>query len=121
MTETEKLILEVESKGTDHVNRELDKLDGKTKSATDGFRKLKLAALALGGGLIFVGKLLTDATRTYQDLNAQLKIAAKSSEGAAEAYQAIVDFASSTPYSVQQATEAFIKLTNLGLTPSERA
>lgn len=79
---------------------------------------VKLAAIA--APLILITQLV-GATKSYQDFNAQLMVATKSAQGAKEAYAALTDFASGTPYALDTATGAFIKLVNLGLTPSERA
>lgn len=125
MTETEKLILEVETKGAGTANKELDKLDRNAKKTEGSFGKLKGAVTAFGAAAaaaaVFAGKKLYESTKSYQDLNAQLKVATGSAENAATAYAALTKFAATTPYSVEQATNSFIKLVNLGLTPSEKA
>jgi Tape measure protein len=128
MTEIEKLILEVESRGLAGVNRELSTLDKRTATATSGWGKMRIGlaavvtsavavTVALGGA---TAKLI-ESTKTYQRFDAMLKIATKSTENAAIATEALRDFAATTPYSVNEATQSFIKLINLGLTPSERA
>ena len=128
MTEIEKLILEVESKGLAGVNRELAKLDQNTKQAQNGLLKVGDSFLAMSNAALVVVNVikqiavkLYESTKTYQTYNAQLKVATKSQKGAAESMEALVDFAAKTPFSVDQATNSFIKLVNLGLDPSERA
>lgn len=124
MTEVEKLVLQVENKGASQTNAELNKLDKNAKNAEGSFGKLKAAILGLAaaaGSIAIVGKKLIDSTKTYQGFNAQLEVATGSAEGAAKAMRALTQFASTTPYSVNEATTAFIKLVNLGLTPSEEA
>jgi hypothetical protein len=79
---------------------------------------VKLAALAVP---IAAFTMLVGATRKFQDFQAQLKTATGSVESATEAYGALQRFASTTPYSLDEATSSFIKLVNYGLTPSERA
>lgn len=92
--------------------------------ATDGLTSSFMrfagpAAIAAGAvaGLVKV----TAVTREFDVLNAQLITATGNADNAARAFVAIQDFATQTPYDLQQATEGFTKLVNLGLTPSERA
>lgn len=109
-------------KGRGELNK-LGQQSGKTKKATDGlttsFGVMKAALVALAAAYP-VNKLI-QTTREFDKLNAGLKTAAGSAEGASRAFQAIQDFASSTPYDLQQVTDSFTKLVNYGLTPSERA
>jgi hypothetical protein len=77
-----------------------------------------LLALASAGAAL---RKLVGVTREFDILNAQLVTATGSAEGAADAFVAIQDFATNTPYDLAQVTTAFGKLVNLGLTPSERA
>ena len=70
--------------------------------------------------LLAIRKLFT-STIGVQNFRAQLKTATGSVEEAALAFDKLEDFASSTPFALEQSLEAFIKLKNLGLDPSERA
>jgi len=99
----------------------------RTETATDGlmtkwkaFTGFLAGAAGLGTAIAGLRKLM-DTAKQFESLEAQLKTATGSAENAAFAFQAIQDFASQTPYDLAQSTEAFIKLVNLGLTPSERA
>tara|TARA_R110001606_G_scaffold30344_1_gene93774 strand:- start:22456 stop:24897 length:2442 start_codon:yes stop_codon:yes gene_type:complete len=91
-------------------------------------------ASSLAGGLTkIIAPLVSVATaaaalkkavtiqRQFDVLNAGLITATGNSEKAAQAFQALQDFAAKTPYSLDQAVEGFTKLVNLGLTPSEKA
>lgn len=124
MTEIERLVLEVESRGLSQVNRDLAKMDQSVKSGEGAWKKMLGAVLAVYGAFKLaegaINKLISSTTQ-YQDFNAALKVSTKSAENAAIAYQAIEDFAANTPFSVAEATTAFINLVNLGLNPSERA
>jgi hypothetical protein len=80
-----------------------------------------LAGFGVGLGFSALAKQVIDAQREFDKLNASLVTATGSTANAAQAFQALQAFAASTPYSVQEATEAFIKLRNLGLNPSEAA
>lgn len=97
---------------------------GKTSKASDGLMGM-LSKLAASIGLTTLAyqgfaKLLNTA-KEFESLEAQLKTATGSAEGASVAFAAITDFATQTPYDLKQTTEAFISLVNLGLNPSERA
>lgn len=80
--------------------------------------KAMLAAGAAVGGL---GKAVISTGARFEKLRAQLKTATGSAENAEAALSFIKDFARNTPFQVDQITEAFVKLTNLGLEPSARA
>jgi hypothetical protein len=89
-------------------------------SFTSDTKKL-LGGFAAAFSLKAVVSELITAQREFDKLNSSLVTATGSSASAAKAFGALQAFAASTPYSVAEATEAFIKLRNLGLTPSERA
>ena len=83
----------------------------------------KKALASLGGAMLLkelVSQVIT-AQREFDKLNASLVTATGSTAGAAQAFGALQRFAATTPYSVAEATEAFIKLRNLGLNPGEAA
>jgi hypothetical protein len=84
-----------------------------------------VAARALGGmagGFLAVGQaaaLAVNATREMQRLTAQLEVATGSSAAAGAAFSDLTKFAAETPYTLAQVTEAYIKLKNLGIEPTE--
>lgn len=93
---------------------------GAADSVSDAFSKLAgplLGAVSAAQGL----SKLVSVTREFDVLNAGLITATGSAENAAIAFGAIQQFAATTPYDIQQVTDSFIKLTNYGLQPSERA
>lgn len=120
-----------DTSGIDKASRGLDGL-AKQGAKTD--RALAGAGSAIGksfagiavavGGLVSatsaLQKLIT-VSREFDVLNAGLITATGSAEKASKAFKAIQDFATTTPYSLAQATKAFTQLVNLGLTPSEAA
>lgn len=81
------------------------------------------ALVAMAAGISFAAFVhqVVDAQREFDKLNASLITATGSTANAAAAFKALQSFAATTPYSVQEATEAFIKMRNLGMDPSERA
>lgn len=116
----------------DSIEAELasQRLKGLTRSgaqaerATDGLMKTMKRfagpAAILAGAVASLRKVVS-VTREFNVLNAQLITATGSAQKAGVAFEAIQDFAADTPYDLQQVTDGFNKLVNLGLTPSERA
>jgi len=112
-------------KGVNAVKGDLKRL----KSLAMGF-KASLKGLALGGGIaavlggIGLGAAVKDIFSTNVEI-AKLKGAMKTATGGgakfAKEYARIKDFASSTPFALGQSMQAFVKLKNLGLDPSNRA
>lgn len=96
----------------------------RAERATDGLmgtmKRFAGPAAVMAGAVASLVKV-TNVTREFDVLNAQLITATGSAESAGVAFEAIQDFATNTPYDLQQVTEGFTKLVNLGLTPSERA
>lgn len=120
--EVKKLKKEVGSYSASSKNASIE--NKKHATSTDGlatsFTRLLgpiAAVVSVSAGL----QKLVSVSREFDVLNAQLITATGSSEGAATAFEAIQEFASKTPYDLQQATKAFTQLVNLGLTPSEQA
>ncbi len=127
MTDTASLQIRVQSLEAEVADKRLGNLTksgAKAERATDGltasFTRFAGPAAAAAGAIASLSKI-TSITREFEVLNAQLITATGSAESAEIAFQAIQDFASNTPYDLQQATEGFTKLVNLGLTPSEAA
>lgn len=122
-----KLEIRIQSREAKQGAKNLDGLGVsaiRTERATDG---LTATFLRLVGPVALVAasvKGLKEAvrvTREFDVLNAQLVTATESAEGAEEAFVAIQDFATETPYDLQQVTSSFARLVNVGLNPSERA
>ena len=76
-----------------------------------------ISAIAVGA---LVSKVI-DAQRQFDVLFASLKTMTGGADQAAMAWERLVDFAATTPYSLEQAVQGFVKLKALGLDPSERA
>lgn len=69
-----------------------------------------------------LGAIAVASAAKFETLETSLKSAFAGNEKASKAaLKQITDFASKTPYQLEQVTSAFIKLKNLGLDPSERA
>lgn len=76
-----------------------------------------ISAIAVGA---LVSKVI-EAQRQFDVLFASLKTMTGGADQAAMAWERLVDFAATTPYSLEQAVQGFVKLKALGLDPSERA
>ncbi|MCC3862597.1 phage tail tape measure C-terminal domain-containing protein [Pseudemcibacter aquimaris] len=148
MAREKKLSIRLQATGGDKLRREFGRLgqegtaafnriSGATKPASSGIRAVDASARALNGvfrqaaGLIgaYAGiqgisrtlGFIVSTNREFEKLNASLKTVTGSAEAADRAFKLIEDFASETPFNVEQITEAFIKLKALGLDPSEDA
>ena len=85
-------------------------------------KRLKLAFIAVGSVLAAITvRQLFRVNKEFQSLRLQLITLTGSAEKAEIAFKGIQRFAAKTPFDVAQVTQAFIKLGNLGLAPSERA
>lgn len=104
----------------------IDKTKSGVNAATGNLRRLrgsldgiKSAIAAIGIGYLAKGIISTRVE--FENLRASLTTVTGSLENAEAAFARIKQFAATTPFSVQQATEAFVKLKALGLDPSEEA
>lgn len=122
-----RLVIRVESLEAMLAEKRLKKLEGqggRTERATDGLTKsfTRLAAPLAGIVSISAGlNKLFETTKQIQNLDVQLQTATGSAEAAAEALDLIKDFAEDTKQPVNDVAQAFVKLKNLGLDPSEQA
>lgn len=98
------------------ANRDMHDGGSAASSFASGLRQLVTAAAALA-----TLKKLVDVQREFDRLNAGLVTATGGAERAAMAFAALQEFAAKTPYDLAQTTDAFTKLVNFGLDPSERA
>ncbi len=127
MTEVADLRIRVQTDGVAKGSADLDRLTasgGKAERATDsllGTLGRFASVAAVMAGVAAAGAKLVAVQRQFDIINAGLVTAMGSAENAAVAFEAIQDFATETPFSLQQVSEAFTKLVNYGLTPSERA
>ncbi len=117
--------------------RAFDKIHQATQPATLGVKAVDAAARSLNRvfrdaatligayagirGITRSFGFLVNTNREFEKLHASLKTVTGSLKGADDAFAMIEDFASKTPFSVEQLTEAFIKLKALGLDPSADA
>lgn len=104
---------------TDKTGRAFSAVSGRVRGLSSTFGALSAAVAAIG----FVGVMneVVQVSREFGVLQASLKTVTGSAGAAAEAFDMVQAFASTTPFSVKQATEAFVRLKSLGLEPSEEA
>ncbi len=127
MVDTASLEIRVQSSEVELASKRLGTLEkqgARTERATAGltsaFARLVgpiTAVVSISAGL----SKLIDVSTEFGKLSAGLETATGSAENAAGAFQALQDFATQTPYSLQEVTDAFTRLVNYGLTPSEQA
>lgn len=127
MTDVADLRIRVESDSVPQAERRLKGLTeagGRAERATDGLvgSISKFASVAaVGAAALATFNKLLDVQRKFDVINAGLLTATGSAEKASIAFEAIQEFATKTPYDLGQVADSFVKLVNLGLTPSERA
>lgn len=98
-------------------------VEGFGKSITGGLGALY--AFATGAAVVTASvaalRAVVAKTAEFQKLKAGLITATGSIENANVAFEALLDYATSTPSQLTEVVTAFTKLVNYGLTPSERA
>lgn len=100
-----------------NMQREFEDAD---KGISFSAKNIGASIAGVAASYLSLEKLIT-TQRTFDKLNAGLITATGSAEGATKAFDSLQKFAKETPYGLEQSVEAFIKLTNLGLKPSEVA
>jgi CII-binding regulator of phage lambda lysogenization HflD len=104
-----------------------DNAGSSVKKSTNDFSQLGGAASKLGGmlagafavgGMISFGKSVIDTTAQFQKFEAVLSNTLGSNSAAQMAMDSIVEFASKTPFQVDELTGAFVKLANQGFKPT---
>lgn len=120
--------LELVRKRISEINAGLEKT-GETSKKSGGFMSnftgMLKGAAGLVAGFFAVDKLvdvegqIIDATRTYERYYAVLRNGFSDENKASQSLELIYNFASKTPYSVNELTESFIQLSNRGFTPTE--
>jgi hypothetical protein len=123
---TEQLRRELKSaeKGVEGTARKIDgqlsKVDKRFDAIGAAAKRAGLAIIASFGAREFGAKLIEVARQT-DILDAQLKTATGSAEGATRAFAMLERIATETPFSLDQVVRAFVKLKNMGLDPSREA
>lgn len=104
-----------------------DNASGKLGKFENKIKGVQSTLLKFAGGFIAIksigdlGSALFDTNAEFEKLQASLKTVTGSSEEAQQAFGFIQGIAQKLPYSIQETTDAFIKMKSLGLTPTREA
>lgn len=107
----------VASKGLKNINNETQNV----QKSTGGLGSMILGVfggnllMGLVSGLVDIGRQVIDTTANFQKMEAVLTNTLGSNSEAKKAMNNIVDFASKTPFQVDEITESFIKFANRGV------
>jgi methyl-accepting chemotaxis protein len=116
----DRYILEVDTVGGVRSMGNAAAASGRLSGALGGIRGvagIAAGALAAVGAGAFI-RNVAEATAEMQDLTTTLETVTGSAEGAQNALDFINDFATTTPFDIQNLTEAFIRLENAGIAPT---
>lgn len=108
----------------DRAEKKLKALDStadRTKSSFSGVGSAiqsAAAALNIFDRMLSGGRFLLNTITDFEQLRAQLVTIEQDEKKAASAFQRIQDFATSTPFQLQNVTQAFARLRSLGLNPT---
>lgn len=100
------------NRGLASIDRRMKSLDRTAAGVAARFLSLAAAGLAL--------RSLVKTASSFEQLRIQLETVTGSADAATEAFDRIKAFAISTPFEVENITEAFIRLKAVGLEPTER-
>lgn len=113
--------------GIARLQKDMDQARGVVNKATSDMGRAanaaKNALMSIGAGFSLAAVIaqVTGAQRRFDVLNSSLITATGSVANAGGAFKALSAFASSTPYALAEVTQAFVKLRNMGMDPSEAA
>ena len=129
-TNIDELVVRIKA-DTKQLNEALDKVKKKSKGAGDsgkkgfaGFTaqlgKMKGAAVAAGAAIVAIGvgvKKIAEVGMAFEDLQISLNTVFGGIRGGQDAFDAVIDFAKTTPFQIEDVTKAFIRLKSAGLEP----
>ena len=119
-----RIILEAESSKLQSelevTNKKIDEFGRRSDASFKKFSNGLKNTLA-GVGISQITRYIVDTTADFETLSASLRTVTGSADAATVAFSFIKDFALTTPYSIKEVTDAFIKLKSFGLDPSEDA
>lgn len=112
-----RLMQKIDTQTTQTVNNQNNQYNGLNKTIAN-VRNTIIAAFALDK-IISFGKEVINTTATFQKFEAVLTNTLGSNSKAQNAMQMLVDFATKTPFAVEELTASFVKLANAGFKPTE--
>lgn len=107
----------------ENIQKGLQQTSQATAETERTFSSLSATAAALASvmgaviGSYSIDKLI-EVNSTYNRLSVEMNTVTGSAKGAQEAIQSLIQFANTTPYTLDQVSEAFIRLRNAGLDSS---
>lgn len=127
MATIDKLIVEVGAdikelqKKLKTIEKEVGGVDKAVKKNAGSWDTLKkgIAAAMVAAPIVAFGKSIVTTIANFQKLEAVLTNTLGSSSAAQGAMDMIVDFASKTPFAVEELTSSFVKLANQGFKPTK--
>lgn len=124
MADMADLVIRFSQQGATSVLNNIDQVQSRGTGALSSLKGLAAGAAIATTAIAAVGyaaSQIKDATVKFESLQAGIQTAVGSAQEAQTVFAILQDFASKTPYDVEQVTTAFTQLVNYGLTPSERA
>lgn len=124
-TTVDQLIVEIKAE-TKKLRKAMDSVDNRLQKTQNRTKKLDGAFSKLGGILATIGvgaavKGIIDTNRRFEDLEATLRAVTGGAEQAAASFRLIRQFTATTTFQVDEVAEAFIKLYQAGVLPTEEA
>lgn len=119
MVDVAELEIRADSREVRTADRDLDRLSRTSAKTEKSIGTLKSAFAALGGALVL--RDMARTINTLEQMRGALLSATGSANAAADAFSKIEQFAKTTPYTLDQSVQGFIKLKNMGLDPSMKA
>lgn len=100
-----------------------DKSFAGIKTAAGSLRSslFSLKGAVAGIGLGFAAKESINVAGNFENLRVSLKTVTGSAENAQKEFDRLLEWSNATPYQVEEAVQAFVKLKAMGLDPSERS
>jgi len=120
MTDIATLGIRVDSRNVRRAESDLDSFGREAESTVSKVGKLAAAFAGMVASAGVVNKLI-EVEREFGILSSSLVTATGNANDAADAFDLLEDLASQLPSSLPEVTDAFIKMRNLGLDPSEKA
>jgi len=125
-----RLVVKMEAEAT-KLHKELDRAKRKIsrferssrnsmKRVGDSFKNV-FAGAAVTIGIAKFSQAVIQTSSSIQQLKVQLETVTGSAKNAESAFDMVQDFASETPFQIQELVAAFVKLKALGLDPSRKA
>lgn len=112
---------EMVARGINAARGQLDRLRVGAGQLKDALFSVQgaIATLGFSFGVARISEFLLATNRTRESLLAQLKVLEGTRETARATFNALEDFAKSTPFQIEELTDAYIRLRTSGIAPTE--